>query len=65
MGKGKGPIKYWFSRTLAGKTIFQTSLIDEKRARLGLRLVQKIFPMPTKIYHNDKFLSARSFTFIG
>jgi len=49
MGKGKGVIKYWSARLLAGKVILQINRMTRHRSVKALRLIKKVLPVPTKI----------------
>jgi large subunit ribosomal protein L16 len=59
MGKGKGAIKYWVHKAVAGKIIFHLSPRALKRAKTALEKAKKILPIPTKIYVNRTMLRRR------
>ena len=52
MGKGKGAVKYWTHKALAGKVIFHLSPRGVRRAKSALQKAQNILPIPTKMYIN-------------
>ena len=58
MGKGKGAIKYWVHKAVAGKVIFHLSPRALWRALAALKKAQKILPVPTKIYINRTMLKS-------
>lgn len=63
MGKGKGLLKYWSARVLAGKTIFNVSRMQKDTGLKILQMVRKFFPAPTKLVVNNAIRKTHAETF--